>query len=127
MAFSSRKINSRTVTWNRLILLWGPPGTGKTSLCQAVAQKLSIRLRNQYSGTKMIEINSHSLLSKYFSESSKLIGKMFETIESILDQEKSRFVCLLIDEIESLTSARDRNLEGNEPRDALRVRFPLGL
>lgn len=32
VSFSSRSLNRWTINWNRLILLWGPPGTGKTSL-----------------------------------------------------------------------------------------------
>jgi Cdc6-like AAA superfamily ATPase len=45
----------------RVVLLYGPPGTGKTSLCKALAQKLSIRLSNQYPHSHFIEINAHRL------------------------------------------------------------------
>ncbi|MCJ1481784.1 hypothetical protein MMC06_001943 [Schaereria dolodes] len=121
LTFASRQISSTNLPWNRLVLLYGPSGTGKTSLCRALAQKLSIRLGTQYPHSKLIEIDSHSLFSKYFSESGKLVGKMFELVESILDAEEDTFICVLIDEVESLTSARDDSLGGNDPRDALRA------
>ncbi len=95
MLFSERQVDFRVVTWNRIILLHGPPGSGKTSLCRALAHKLSIRLSRRFSRGQIIEINSHSLFSKWFSESGKLVGQLFEEIHRILDDEDV-FVCILI-------------------------------
>lgn len=68
MIFSQHNVNTNIISWNRVVLLYGPPGTGKTSLCKGLAQKLSIRMKNEYKVAEFIEINSHSLFSKYFSE-----------------------------------------------------------
>ena len=48
-------------------------GQGKTSLAKALAQKLSIRLQQCYPLAQLVEINAHSLFSKWFSESAKLV------------------------------------------------------
>lgn len=120
LLFSDRGVNSNVISWNRVILLHGPPGTGKTSLCKALAQKLSIRLSDRYSYGQLIEINSHSLFSKWFSESGKLVMKMFQKIQELID-DKDALVCLLIDEVESLTAARKSAMQGQEPSDAIRV------
>lgn len=37
------------------------------------------------SGAKLIEINSHSLFSKWFSESGKLVQKLFDQVHEYLD------------------------------------------
>ncbi|XP_068691195.1 pachytene checkpoint protein 2 homolog [Montipora foliosa] len=120
LLFSDRGVNSNVISWNRVILLHGPPGTGKTSLCKALAQKLSIRLSDRYSYGQLIEINSHSLFSKWFSESGKLVMKMFQKIQELID-DKDALVCVLIDEVESLTAARKSAMQGQEPSDAIRV------
>ncbi|CAG2230876.1 TRIP13 [Mytilus edulis] len=118
--FSDRKVDTNVISWNKVILLHGPPGTGKTSLCKALAQKLVIRLSDRFKYGQLIEINSHSLFSKWFSESGKLVMKMFMKIQELIDDQES-LVCVLIDEVESLTSARKSALSGSEPSDAIRV------
>lgn len=75
--------------------LYGPPGTGKTSLCRALAQKLSIRVRDRYPHSVLVEINAHSLFSKWFSESGKLVMKLFRKIRELIEDPES-LVCVLI-------------------------------
>ncbi|XP_030638571.1 pachytene checkpoint protein 2 homolog [Chanos chanos] len=118
--FSDKNVDSNLIAWNRVVLLHGPPGTGKTSLCKALAQKLSIRMSNRYSYGQFVEINSHSLFSKWFSESGKLVTKMFQKIQQLID-DKEALVFVLIDEVESLTAARNAACAGTEPSDAIRV------
>ncbi|XP_072250488.1 pachytene checkpoint protein 2 homolog isoform X2 [Leuresthes tenuis] len=118
--FSDKNVDSNMISWNRVVLLHGPPGTGKTSLCKALAQKLSIRLSSRYSYGQFVEINSHSLFSKWFSESGKLVTKMFQKIQQLID-DKDALVFVLIDEVESLTAARSACQAGTEPSDAIRV------
>ncbi|TDL29268.1 AAA-domain-containing protein [Rickenella mellea] len=120
VGFSDAGVDHNLVSWNRVVLLHGPPGTGKTSLCRALAQKLSIRLGERYPHTRLLEINSHSLFSRWFSESGKLVQNLFSSVGDMIEDEED-FVVLLIDEVESLTAARAGAMAGTEPSDALRV------
>ncbi|KAG7389852.1 Pachytene checkpoint protein 2 [Phytophthora pseudosyringae] len=120
MLFSDSKVNPHIISWNRVVLLHGPPGTGKTSLCKALAHKLSIRLSSRYPNAILLEINAHSLFSKWFSESGKLVMKLFRQIQELVEDEDS-LICVLIDEVESLTAARKSAVSGSEPSDAIRV------
>ena len=121
VALSSRGESTCVIPWNKIVLLWGPPGTGKTSLCKALAQKIAIRLGSKFARAKLVEINALSIFSKFYGESGRIVGNLFRDVESQLEKEPDVFVLLLIDEIESLVSARERNLSGNEPRDTMRV------
>ncbi|XP_050462049.1 pachytene checkpoint protein 2 homolog isoform X3 [Cataglyphis hispanica] len=95
-------------------------GTGKTSMCKALAQKAIIRMRDRFTHGEFIEINSHSLFSKWFSESGKLVMKLFDEIKNLVQDERA-LVCILIDEIESLAHARKSCNNGTEPSDSIRV------
>ncbi|VDN39039.1 unnamed protein product, partial [Dibothriocephalus latus] len=78
-------VNPHVISWNRVIFLHGPPGTGKTSLCRALAQKLAIRLSHRFSSAALIEINTVNLMSKWFSESARLVSQMFNSIFEYLE------------------------------------------
>ena len=66
------------------------------------------------------ELNADSLFSKWFSESSHNLSRFFEEITRICS-DRLTFVIILIDEIESLSIARQSSLSSNEPSDMLRV------
>jgi hypothetical protein len=111
LLFSDAGVDTSLISWNHVILLHGPPGTGKTSLCKALAHKLAIRLSDRYPSAQLIEINAHSLFSRWFSESGKLVHRLFAHIGELVADEDS-LVFLLIDEVESLTAARKAAVSG---------------
>lgn len=93
---------------------------------------------SRYSNSKLLEINSHSLFSRWFSESGKLVQRLFSNIMELIEDDDV-FVVVLIgahllshyrdflteraaDEVESLTAARAGAMAGTEPSDGLRVR-----
>jgi SpoVK/Ycf46/Vps4 family AAA+-type ATPase len=68
----------------------------------------------------LVEVNAHSLFSRWFSESGKLVSKLFGKIQELLEDEDS-LVFVLVDEVESLAAARKSAANGSEPSDAIRV------
>ncbi|KAF2665933.1 AAA-domain-containing protein [Microthyrium microscopicum] len=118
--FSSTGLNPNIIHLNRVILLHGPPGTGKTSLCRALAQKLSIRLSTTFPTSTLLELHTSSLFSKFFGESVTHITNAFQTIFS-LASDPSHLVLVLIDEIESIAGSRERALQTQEVGEVVRV------
>jgi SpoVK/Ycf46/Vps4 family AAA+-type ATPase len=50
-----------------------------------------------------------------------LVSKAFESIELLLEEEEDTFVCVFVDEIETLAARRERALSSKEPFDAIRA------
>ena len=71
----------------------------------------------------MLEVHSHSLFSKWFSESGKLVSRLFDRIREMVEDDPDCLVCVLVDEVESLAAARSAGTGGaaGEPSDAVRA------
>jgi AAA+ superfamily predicted ATPase len=74
------------------MLLFGPPGCGKTLMLRAVASDLNV---------DMIGIKCSDVMSKWYGESENLIASLFE-------EARARSPCILfLDEIDSIAKRRD--------------------
>ena len=87
-----------------LIVLSGPPGTGKTTLGRGLASKISDAIRGTQ--VRFIQIDPHALTSSSLGKSQKEVTKLFQ--QTIPEYADGGICIVLLDEVETLAPDRHR-------------------
>lgn len=87
--------------WPRGILLFGPPGCGKTLLAAAVATEID---------AAFYCIDAASIMSKWLGESERNVAQLFKTTRA--NSENGKPAIIFMDEIDSLVGVRIQEVGG---------------
>jgi SpoVK/Ycf46/Vps4 family AAA+-type ATPase len=88
--------------WPRGLLLYGPPGCGKTLLAAAAAAEIE---------GYFINVDAAAMMSKWLGEAEKNVSKLFKMANKLYESENIP-VLLFIDEIDSLLGTRNGEVGG---------------
>ncbi len=87
--------------WPRGILLFGPPGCGKTMIAAATAAEID---------GYFISVDAASIMSKWLGEGERNVSKLFANARKMLVDNKP--VIIFVDEIDSLLGTRGQEVGG---------------
>ncbi len=88
--------------WPKGMLLFGPPGTGKTMLAAATASEMD---------GYFINVDASSMMSKWLGEAEKNVAKLFRMARKYTEKE-GKPVILFVDEVDSLLGSRNSEVGG---------------
>jgi len=102
IVYPTKRCDLFPLGWPRGILLYGPPGCGKTVLAAATANELD---------GYFINVDGSSMMSKWLGEAEKNVSKLFKMAHSYGERE-GKPVILFIDELDSLLGERANEIGG---------------
>lgn len=110
LTIRSQMPSKAAIPLHGIILLIGPPGTGKTSIAKGVASAAADLL--QGANITFLEVEPHSLTSSALGKSQREIRKFLE--EVVTEHATQGPLIVLLDEVETLVADRSKmSLEAN--------------
>lgn len=116
------KLSTIGLPTHGLVLLSGPPGTGKTTLAQGLAHQVARDLlqRDLAEAVVFAVIDPHAFPSEMLGASQRAVARMFDRLVPELAS-KGHPVVVLLDEVEALAVSRSRASFSTNPVDVHRA------
>ncbi len=99
--YPSQRPDLYAAGWSRGILLFGPPGCGKTLLAAATANEIE---------AAFYVVDAASIMSKWLGESERNVSQLFENARLV--SENGQPSIIFMDEIDALVGARQEEVGG---------------